>query len=221
MSRRNRIVPWLMLVGGVALLLLGSAMTSAGMGKVRAEAFMDSWAQGGGEPGAVAWEAVSQAAANAVSFYPVANGEYEDRLGRVFLWHDYRQPFGAPTARESRELALKAFQRSLAARPVAPATHARLAHTYLYLKRLDASFVGHLGQARHQGPWQSDVNRELAEVGLLAWPSLAPAQRAQVMEAFCATLMLPPPQQDPLPELARRAGQSASLCRKGSYLRQG
>lgn len=221
MARRDRVGAALALVAATGLMLPGIAMTSAGVERVRAEAFMSHWAERRAEPAPAAWEAARLAAATAVARYPVAHGDYEDRLGRVHLWRHYRHPFGAEDARASREQAVAAFERALAARPVAPGTHARLASAHLYLLRLEVPLARHMGLARAQGPWQPDVNRELAEVGLMAWPSLAPLQREQAMEAYCAARVVPAPPQDPLPGLVRRAGESPAACRNGRYRRQG
>lgn len=221
MLRRDRLAAAFVLVAGAALLCLGAAMTGAGIERVRAEAFMSHWAEQGAEPEAAAWQAAQRAASTAVARYPVANGDYEDRLGRVYLWRHYRHDFGAETARESRQQAVAALQRSVAARPVAPGTQARLARAHLYLQQLEAPLARHMALARAQGPWNRDVNRELAEVGLVAWPSLAPAQRRQAMEAYCAAQLLPAAQQDPLPELARRVGAAPVSCQNGRYVRPG
>jgi hypothetical protein len=218
MSRPDRLVSALLMFGTGTLLLLGLAMTGTGIEKVRAEAFMERWAQKGSEPDALAWSAARDAAATAVARYPVFNGEYEDRLGRVYLWRHFRQPPGAAIARDSLEQAREAFDRSLSARPVAPATQARLAHTYLLLQQPGAALSRHISMARAQGPWQVEVNREVAEVGLMAWPSLAPVPRQQAMDAYCAALLVPPPAQDPLLALARRVGQLPTSCRQGRYM---
>lgn len=221
MPRRDRLATGLVLVAALGLLGLGTAMTLAGVDKVRAEAFMSHWAGKGTEPDLAAWNAAQLAAVTAVARYPVANGDYEDRLGRVYLWRHYQQSFGAVEARDGREQAVAAFNRSLVARPVAPGTHARLARAHLYLLQLDAPLVRHMALAREQGAWQPDVNRELAEVGLVAWPSLAPAQRVQAMEAYCAAQVRPAPSPDPVPELVRRAGAPPTSCQNRRYVRQG
>lgn len=221
MPRRDRLISALVLLSATGMLGLGVAMTRAGVDTVRADAFMTHWAAQGGEPEVRAWEAAQLAAAAAASRYPVANGEYEDRLGRVYQWRHFQHSFGDEAARASREQAVAAFERSLAVRPVAPGTHARLARSHLYLLQLDAPLARHMALARAQGPWQPDVNRELAEVGLVAWPSLAPAQRVQAMDAYCAAQALPAPSPDPLPELARRVGASPASCQNGRFVRQG
>lgn len=220
MQRHDRLGAAFMLLMAAGLLLVGLAMTGAGVGRLRADAFMTRWVAKSVEPDAASWSAAREAAGTAVALYPVANGDYEDRLGRVYLWRHYRQPPGAEEARGGREQALAAFERALAARPIAPGTHASLAYTYLYLLRLDEPLARHIALARAQGPWRPDVNRDVAMVGLVAWPSLAPVQRKQVMEAYCAALLVALLPSDPLPALANRAGQSSADCRQGRFVQR-
>lgn len=216
----ERVIAVLMLSVAACLLLLGGAMTSAGVSKIRAEAFMSHWAKERLEPDTVAWEVARKAAAASVEYYPVANGEYEDRLGRMYLWRHYKHPFGAKVAQGSRILAMNAFGRALDARTISPNTHARLASTHLYMLRMSDAFFRHIEIARAQGPWVVEVNREIAEVGFMAWPSLTMESKKNALDAFCAALLTDDLSGTDLLILAARVGESKSSCLSGRLVHE-
>lgn len=167
----------------LALLVAGARMLVAGIANYQAEAFLSAWAKAGNEPQARAWQVAHAAAQRAIDLYPVADGDRLDRLGRIHSWQQFRQPYAAPSAHDSRVAALEAYRAAVVARPSWPYTWARLAHSKLYLQELDDEFAQALSQAFQLGPWRIAVNRELAEIGFSAWPHLNDSQRQATLES--------------------------------------
>jgi hypothetical protein len=198
----------------LALLLIGLAlgMLQAGIASQRAERYLQHWQRLGEPPSPQAWAVARQAAQRAQERYPVANGEYLDRLGRVSTW----QPLAPLLSTEGQALrreALGAFRRSLAVRPGWPWTWARLAHAKFDLEELDAEFDLALRRASELGHGRLEVNRDLASLGLLAWNDLNIGQRTLTLEAARRTVTHSPQQARFIYDLARSSGQVDPLCR--------
>jgi hypothetical protein len=177
----------LLLVLAALLLWSGGRLLLAGIADYQAEAFILDWEKSAVEPGERAWEVGHAAAQRAVELYPVADGERLDRLGRIYSWKQFRQPYGAAEAEDSRRAALQAYREAVSVRPLWPYTWARLAHTKLYLLEIDDEFSHAFNQAFSLGPWRIGVNRELAQIGLIAWPKLDIEQRQKTLESIRRT----------------------------------
>ncbi|WP_162934927.1 hypothetical protein [Pseudomonas cavernae] len=187
-------------------------MIVAGIASYQAEAFLAAWEKAGNEPEARAWQIAHDAAQRAIGLYPVANGDYLDRLGRIHSWQQFRQPYAAPTAELSRRAALAAYRAAVVARPAWPYTWARLAHSKLYLQEFDGEFDQALAQAFQLGPWRIGVNRELAEVGFSAWPHLDESQRQATLESARRSVAYGPAEAQRLLKVAQHTGMLQMLC---------
>ncbi|MBF7730486.1 hypothetical protein [Pseudomonas sp. N040] len=195
-----------------ALLLFGGRLLLVGIADYQAEAFLGAWEAAAVEPDARAWNIAHGAAQRAIELYPVADGERLDRLGRIYSWKQFRQPYAAPIATESRRAALAAYRASLGVRPTWPNTWARLAHAKLYLQEFDDEFANALEQAFSLGPWILEVNRELAEIALIAWPRLTAGQQQAGLESARRVLIYSPGEAQRLLALAGQTGRLESLC---------
>ncbi|WP_439862022.1 hypothetical protein [Pseudomonas sp. MBLB4136] len=204
----------LVLLLALALLAAGARMIPAGIASYQAEAFIGTWEQAAGEPSPRAWVIAHDAAQRAIAWYPVANGDYLDRLGRIYSWQQFRQPYGDPLAEASRRAALQAYRAATAARPAWPYSWERLAHTKLYLQQFDGEFAHALGEAQRLGPWRIGVNRELAAIGLGAWAQLDAPQRQASLESARRVVAYGPAETKRLLELAEATGHLDELCNK-------
>ena len=203
-----------MLVALVALLLIlfGGRLLLAGIADYQAEAFLTAWETAGSEPDERAWRIAHDAAQRAIDLYPVADGERLDRLGRIFSWKQFRQPYAAPQAQASRLAALDAYRASVSVRPTWPDSWARLAHAKLYLQQFDDEFANALLQAFALGPWQIAVNRELAQIGLIAWSRLTPEQQQATLESARRVTVYSPGEAQQLLKLAAQTGTLQQVC---------
>lgn len=217
-SEGSRVVRWqritalLVALAAVALLLFGGRLLLAGIADYQAEAFLTDWERTASEPQERAWDVAHDAAQRAIDLYPVADGERLDRLGRIYSWKQFRQPFAAPGAEASRRAALDAYRASLDVRPTWPFTWARLAHSKLYLQEFDDEFADALSQAFVLGPWQIEVNRELVEIGLLAWPHLDSAQQQATLESARRVTLYSPAEAQRMLKLAQNVGRLQQVC---------
>jgi hypothetical protein len=202
----------LVALAAVALLLFGGRLLLAGIADYQAEAFLADWERTASEPQELAWEVAHDAAQRAIDLYPVADGERLDRLGRIYSWKQFRQPFAASVADESRRAALDAYRASLSVRPTWPFTWARLAHSKLYLQEFDDEFSAALSQAFAFGPWQIAVNRELTEISLIAWTKLSPQQQQATLESAQRLAMYSPAEAQRMITLAQQVGRLPQLC---------
>jgi len=202
----------LVAVLALVLLIAGARMGLAGVASYSAEAFVGSWEKAGGEPGARAWQVAHSAAQRANRLYPVANGEYLDRLGRVYSWQQVNKPYANPAAQNAWRAALNAYSAATAARPTWPYTWERLAHTKLYLQEFDEPFNQALAQAFRRGPWRIGVNRELANIGFNAWPRLTPKQRQATLEAARRSVANGRREATRILKIAETSGRLNELC---------
>lgn len=203
----------LVLLASLGLVFAGLRMAGAGFASYQAEAFLQDWAGKGTEPSDAAWRVAEGAAQRAVSLYPVANGEYLDRLGRVYSWQQFERPYGSPDALGSRLAALDAYRGSLEARPVWPNTWARLANTKLHLALFDDEFKQALEKASALGPSRIEVQREVVMVVFAAWPQLSTQERARFIESAHRAVAYSDNEGKRIFQLAEHAGVTAVLCR--------
>ena len=204
----------LLAVALLALVLLasGTRMFLGGIASYQAEAFISSWEKNGKEPDARGWQIAQGAAQRAVSLYPVASGDYLDRLGRVYSWQQFQHAYGDPAAAGSRQAAATAYRASITARPTWPYTWERLAHTKLFLQEFDAEFDQALAQAFQLGPWRIAVNREVADIGLSAWPHLNEPQREATRESVRRSVAYSSNESVHMVIVALNTGKVPELC---------
>lgn len=202
----------LALLLALLLLISGARLLLAGIADYQAEAFLDAWSKARVEPDARAWAVAEAAAQRAVSLSPVADGDRFDRLGRVYSWQHYLQPYGAAHANDSRRSALAAYRASVEARPTWPYTWARLAHSKLYLLEFDAEFAHALTQAFAMGPTRIVINRELADIGFRAWPHLSAAQRQATLESVRRSVAYSAPEAQNMLNIAQYTNRVGEFC---------
>lgn len=202
----------LVAVLAVLLLITGIRLFLAGIASFQAEAFISAWAQTGKEPDERGWQIAHDAAQRAVNLYPAANGDYQDRLGRVYAWQQFQHAYGDAAAAESRHAALAAYRASVAARPNWPFTWERLAHTKLFLQEFDGEFDQAFAQAVQLGRTRIGVNREIADIGFSAWPQLSDAQRQATRESVRRSVAYSPKETVHMVIVALHTGKVAELC---------
>ncbi|GGC06628.1 hypothetical protein GCM10011352_36060 [Marinobacterium zhoushanense] len=217
-SRSAVELPWrkpvcvLLLLLCLPMLYLSLASFLSGVSSSQAEMFVSHWSDKREQPSEPAWQAARSAAERAVSLVPGTNGDYWDRLGRVYEWRYIAQPFGAETAEASRQRALEGYRASVKARPLWPHTWMQLAFIKLRLLQFDDEFDRALAQASELGPWRMNVQAQLAEIGMIAWPQLSSEQKAATWESLERTLRYSLSRARPLQDLAKRAGLYNELC---------
>lgn len=197
---------------GAAFLVAGAGMASAGLADDQTRAFLADWEAKLAAPSAAAWNVASNAARRAVAYHPVANGPYLERLGYVHAWQHFGQPQAAPSAQASRQAARDAYRAAIQARPHWPYAWTALAQIKLELREFDAEFRRALLQAQHLAPWRTDINRRVAEVGLIAWTQIDGPQHALVLDAAARAIGYSSRHRAPLFALAAHAGQTRVLC---------
>jgi hypothetical protein len=175
----------LLLAFGVAGLYVATRMLVAAIGYHQAGLFLADWDRRGTAPTAESAELATAAAYRSIKWLPVASGRYYERLGRVLEWQHYDQPFddADETVRALRTESLRVYREAVRLRPTWPDTWLRLAWAKLYQLELDAEFSQALAQAAALGPWRAHISSGVTEVGLIAWSSLAAAERALVLAA--------------------------------------
>lgn len=208
-TKRLAILPVFVL--GLLLLYTGGRLLLAGIAGYQAQAFLNDWTSKGQQPSPQAWQIAHGAALRAIDLYPSANGEYLERLGRVLRWQHWRQPASAELE-QSRRQALQAFRSATAARPTWPSNWAALAYAKLYLRELDDEFAHALQQAQTLGRTRIDINRSLAEIGLIAWPVLDAQQEQDTLEAARRTVAYSQREAQNLFAIAESAGMDFELC---------
>lgn len=212
----QRLAALLVAVAASVLLFGGGGLLLAGIADHQVEVFLDDWQQaasaGRPAPGERAWQVAHAAAERAVEVYPAVDGKRLERLGVVYSWQHYRQPYAAVRAEASRRSALAAYRAAVLARPTWPYAWAHLARTKLSLLEIDAEFAHALRQASVFGPWRPAINRELAEIGVMAWPGLGRDLRRLTLQALQRAAALGPAEAGRLIGIARDSGSWGQLC---------
>jgi hypothetical protein len=172
------------LIVAAGCLGLALPMVVAGISSIHAERALVHWEAEDSPPSQAFWALTLSRAERSVAWYPVANGEYLDRLGRVRAWgvsvSEAEQLDGQPQMMEG---ALEAFRRSTEARPAWPWTWLRLAYGKGALDRFDEEFELALHRASATGAGRLDVNRSLAQLGFSHWDQLTRTQRTLALQA--------------------------------------
>lgn len=189
MFSTHRLPIFILLVTGLACGFLGARLLVADLSAWQASQFVDDWSERRAVASERAWEVAESAASRAIQITPVAMAIHYDRLGRIHEWRHIDLPFGNAAAVESRLAALEAYRKTLQLRPLWPYTWARLAYIKLRLLQIDAEFDEALRQAVALGPWRSNINKVVAEIGLIAWLELDASQRELILEAVERTLV--------------------------------
>ncbi len=202
----------LLLVLALPLLYLAGVQLLAGVASVQAEMFLKDWEQKRTAPSERAWQVALAAAQRSNNLLPLDNGEYLDRLGRVHEWQGVFEPFGDTGAAGSRRDALSAYRQAAQQRPLWPHTWSQLAYSKLRLLEFDHEFDQALLEADRLGPWRMNVQAQLAEIGMIAWPQLDQHQRRSVWVSLQKTLMYDMSRARPLVQLARDAGLYRQMC---------
>jgi len=83
-------------------------------------------------------------------------------------------------AKEHRRAALDYYRAAIVRRPSWPHTWANLAVIKFRLVELDREFLTALERAAALGPWEPEVQKTVADLGLAAWDVLPEETRAQV-----------------------------------------
>ncbi|WEN42082.1 hypothetical protein CKCBHOJB_01667 [Thauera sp. GDN1] len=168
----RRCVGAALVLAGLALAYLAARMVLAGFAYQQAGVLLADWEKKGVPPHPRAAQLATQSARRAVDLAVSPNGRYVERLGVVLQWQHFQAPFGAAHVAPIRREARAAFRQATVLRPQWPDAWLSLAYSKLYLLELDAEFAAALARAAALGPWRAHVNAGVAEVGLLAWPSL-------------------------------------------------
>ncbi|MCY1435209.1 hypothetical protein D9M71_512960 [compost metagenome] len=130
----------------------------------------------------------------------------------MLQWQQFRQPFGATAAEQSRRQALQAFRAASEARPTWPNNWAALAYAKVYLLEFDGEFAHALQQAQAFGPTRIEINRTLAEIGFIAWPQLNDEQRHAALESARRTVKHGAKEAQNLLVIASQTGMTRQLC---------
>lgn len=159
------------------------------------------------------WAQAHQTALDSIAFYPVQSGAGYEQLGRTLQWQSAHYTLGNPKAKPIRDEALQAYRVAVSSRPTWPYNWVNLASIKLHLLQFDEEFDHAMQQAFEYGPWRSDINQGLAEIGFIAWPRLNADQRLSTLESarrVAATRNIRRTRD--LLEAAQRSGRRAEFC---------
>lgn len=182
------------LLSGLLTIYLGARMLVADISSYQVESFVSDWFSRGKLPSEKAWLIAHRAAERSLQFYPADNGAYYEDLGIIHEWRHYFLPLGDPRAYSSRNSALDAYRIAIELRPFWPYTWARLAVTKMKLLEFDEEFDLALRNSITYGPWRSDVNYLIAEMGLAFWVELSPNQKLLICQVLQRMMVHTPKQ---------------------------
>ncbi len=193
------------LAGGMmaALLVIAVSAFPRGIADVYGyfvQLHLDTWVERRQLPQAQEWQQVRELVHAALDWTP-EDPRLLQLAGRLYEW-------GAliGQAREERsDQALRYYRASLSRRPTWPYAWAELAAAKARFGQIDAEFQRAFARALETGPWEPEVQLNIARAGFLAFRQLNRANRA----ALARTIQRMSSRQ--LPELVRIARESGSL----------
>lgn len=198
------------LVAALACIALSVPMTLAGIASGHTERALQQWDQSEEAPSEAYWETTLVRAERAARLYPVASGEYLDRLGRVHAWGTLAKPEGETEANMRSSLA--AFNHSLESRTTWPWTWLRIAYTKRALNEMDEDFGVAMAEAARLGEGRVEVSDGLARLGFLSWADLDRDQRAMTLAAAGRAVAHSPAQAKGIYDAALAQGLETPLC---------
>lgn len=184
---RARLVAVFFLLAGSLGFAFGTQMLVSGIAGLQADLFIKDWQQRRELPSERAHEVARDAAQRASTWFPVPHGRLAEREGLIGSWLTYNRPFGDPRYDADRRAALSAYQASLQARPGWPSAWVGVARLKLELGETDVAFQEALQNALVYGAVRWEIQRDVARIGLLAWPTLPMADQSRVLEAASRT----------------------------------
>lgn len=187
----------------VALLVVAVGAFPRGVADVYAyfvQAHLDTWAERRHLPKEQEWQRARELVRVALGWTP-EDPRLLQQAGRLYEWG----ALIAPRAESRGAQALQYYRDSLARRPAWPYAWADLAVAKARFGQIDAEFQQAFARALETGPWEPEVQLNIARAGFLAFKRLSRANRA----ALARTIQRMSSRQ--LPELVRIAEESDSL----------
>lgn len=124
--------------------------------------------------------------ARALEAYALANRldglrpDFIASLGDMHALSVAELPVWEPEAKKHTRAALDYYREAISRRPSWPYTWANLAVVKFRLAELDHEFFSALERAAVLGPWEPQIQKTVADLGLAAWEVLPEETRAQV-----------------------------------------
>ena len=178
----------------VPLALLGAVVLGAGIYAAALRGLADAHytnarltlAPGAAERRAARSEELSHALAsvNQALVYEPSNPMFVEQSARLQELRALALPAGDPGIREGLRRSLAQYRDAAAMRPGSPYVWASIAMLKVRLNDMDFELYGALERAGRLGPWESQVQITMIDVGLATWPWLARAGKVRVLEAL-------------------------------------
>jgi hypothetical protein len=132
-----------------------------------------------------------------------------EETGRLHELRARSKRASAQVSQAELRRALEQFRLTLWMRPSSPQTWANLAYVKSLLGQRDEEFVAALRAAVEFGPWEPEVQIQVAEIGFRDWERLPPGARAPVRTAVAKGLKR---QEETLFSLALAHGRLDVIC---------
>ncbi len=200
-----------LLLAALTLAGLAVELLQAGIASQRAERYLQHAQKLDPALSEQARHKAYEAIRRAVERYPVANGEYLDRLGRVIVMQaeaSEAEASSRPALEESRDV----FRASLAERPLWPWTWLRLAHSKVLLGEFDEELDMALNRANELGRGHADIDRDMARLGFFTWADLSASQRRLTLAAAGRAASHSRQDAELVYGIAKQTGRSIPFC---------
>ena len=212
----QRLVAALVALLALVSLILGLRLGVAALKDYQASSFLSSWERQRTIPSEQAWQVGLSAARQAQAWFPGSNAQLTERLGYFWQWRAHQlgaQGAGAtPALAEAKQQAIQQFREAIKLRPQWPFAWLGLAYAKLVANQLDSEFEQALILAQQYAPERNPVNARVAEIGLIAWSHLSPAQQQRVMLSIVKTHRYSPSSRKALLDLAAELQHLSWLC---------
>ena len=141
------------------------------------------WKEGQFEPSQDDWLSYQSNLEQALSFNST-NAEIYRHLGLVIQAPYTSFQLGHKDAMEARKKALDYYRQAINLRPTWPYHYSDLALVKFRLLEIDEEFYDAMYASMEFGPWEPDVQRVIAEIGMVLWNILGTQDRQFILDTI-------------------------------------
>ena len=141
------------------------------------------WKKGEFEPTQNDWLSYRSNLEQALCLNPT-NAELHRHLGLVIQAPYTSFQLGHKEALEARKNALKYYREAISLRPTWPYHYSDLALVKFRLLEIDEEFYDAMYASMEFGPWEPDIQRVIAEIGMVLWNILEAKERQFVLDTI-------------------------------------
>lgn len=178
----------LLLIAGL-LIYLSIKMLASSLYALQTDLFLTDWQNKANtsqeiafKPDNQAWLNANQAIENANQTSPVPDAFLQEKIGKVYQWNTYTQPYGDNKTKDQRENVLQAYRKQTEITPKWPQAWLNLINIKIELNKFDQEFYHAFTMAQQTSNQNPEVTPRLTLLGIQAWSNLNKSAKNSVLK---------------------------------------